>query len=483
MNKDVKGPSFKMLWRATWRGSAVLYVLISVSLAVSIFFMQQAVSREVTLNLHLAQARKLSSQLGSAIITLSKEARSYVQTLDEKHLHRYSDMLNVDNVRDRIIRSIIELDPSSGELEKIEQAKARSDALIRTERRALGIMTEELSISPEEKRAQARKLLLDPAYRTELEYALEPVILFQRMIGKRLRQEMLEARKNTSVALVILIGLAVFIPVLLTIDITKRRRVEEKLVQTHEELVKKEKRLEEILAELRQAHLDLSLAQSRLVQTEKLATIAKLAEIVSREFSKELEVMKHAAYLLKQKMASSYEEDKKNWSVLEERILDMDHIIENMMTYGKTPKPDLQPTHVLRVLLSIIGKIKVPSNIKIDTRIEEDLPEFQADEAQLRQILINIMVNALQAMQEKGGRLVIQAGRFNYFLQIVFEDTGPGMPDEVKQHIFEPLFSTKSRGAGLGLATAKLLVEGHGGTIDIESKVGKGTQVIIQLPM
>ncbi len=115
-------------------------------------------------------------------------------------------------------------------------------------------------------------------------------------------------------------------------------------------------------------------------------------------------------------------------------------------------------------------------------RLDETLPTILADPKQLDQVFENLSLNAVQAMA-KGGQLTIKSEAPSpEWVTVSFIDTGVGMDKETMAKVFEPLFATKAKGIGLGLALTKVLVEGHGGTIDVESKVGKGTRFTIRLP-
>lgn len=110
------------------------------------------------------------------------------------------------------------------------------------------------------------------------------------------------------------------------------------------------------------------------------------------------------------------------------------------------------------------------------------MPQIEADPLQLDHVFINIILNSAQAMKENG-ILLLEAKKVGDFVNISIKDTGCGIKEEDKIRLFEPFFSTKARGTGLGLAAAKIMVEAHKGNISLEGEVGKGTQVKIQLPI
>jgi signal transduction histidine kinase len=129
----------------------------------------------------------------------------------------------------------------------------------------------------------------------------------------------------------------------------------------------------------------------------------------------------------------------------------------------------------------------VPENVEVVSQLDETLPIILADPDQLGQVFENIILNAIQAMPE-GGQLVVKTSEVSEklpkseWVAISFADTGMGISQENLNKLFEPLFTTKAKGVGLGLAVVKSLVDGHGGTIEIQSKVGKGSTFTVRLP-
>jgi len=124
---------------------------------------------------------------------------------------------------------------------------------------------------------------------------------------------------------------------------------------------------------------------------------------------------------------------------------------------------------------------EIPKNVQTNLQVDSGVTVF-ADPQLLKRVLINLVTNAVQAMPQ-GGILTLRAQKqTNGEVQIVVEDTGVGVPDEVKPKLFTPLFTTKSKGQGFGLAVCKRVIEAQGGTISFESQLGKGTKFKIKLP-
>ncbi len=142
---------------------------------------------------------------------------------------------------------------------------------------------------------------------------------------------------------------------------------------------------------------------------------------------------------------------------------------------------------VLEELIDFFGPTANAAAIDLKTYLPADLPRVRLDKELFKQALLNLLLNAEQAMPQ-GGSITIQAGvepplsggQPSVYLSII--DTGQGMAAEMLAKIFQPFFSTKPSGSGLGLPTARRIVEGHGGTIDVQSEPGKGTKITLRLP-
>jgi signal transduction histidine kinase len=134
------------------------------------------------------------------------------------------------------------------------------------------------------------------------------------------------------------------------------------------------------------------------------------------------------------------------------------------------------------VVQEALSRIAVPENVEVVSQLDEALPIILADPDQLVQVFGNIILNAVQAMAE-GGRLVLRSEvESPEWVAVSFTDTGAGISEENLDKLFEPLFTTKAKGVGLGLAVVKSLVEGHRGNIKVQSEVGKGSTFTVRLP-
>jgi signal transduction histidine kinase len=154
-----------------------------------------------------------------------------------------------------------------------------------------------------------------------------------------------------------------------------------------------------------------------------------------------------------------------------------------MLAYARARPPLRKTVDINQIFSEVLSRINVPKNIETVYTPGESLPGIMADKDQLDRAFGNIILNAIQAMPE-GGRLTITIDtRDPGWLTISIADTGVGIPEENLGKVFEPLFSSKARGIGLGMAISKTFVEGHGGSIDVKSEIRKGTTFTIKLPV
>ena len=226
---------------------------------------------------------------------------------------------------------------------------------------------------------------------------------------------------------------------------------------------------------------DYKKAQEQLALSERLAAVGRMASVIAHEFRNQLGVMSNAVYFIKPKLEAKDEKIKRHLEILSEGIIETERVIENILTFSRAKEPALETIDLDGLLSTTIEKANIPKGVEVITEIER-LPSLHADPLQLSGVFTNLILNALEAM-EGNGELIIRVSKANDYISVIFKDTGKGISQEDKKRLFEPFFTTKPRGAGLGLATAKVVIEKHKGSIDIESEYGKGTTVIIKLPI
>jgi signal transduction histidine kinase len=156
-------------------------------------------------------------------------------------------------------------------------------------------------------------------------------------------------------------------------------------------------------------------------------------------------------------------------------------IVADLQDYVKPLAPNLRETDIKMVFDDILLKKAIPENIEVSRTIQAKARKSISDPDLLKRVFANLVNNAVQAMS-KGGKLSVSAIREGNDLIITIEDTGCGIPENVKSRLFTPLFTTKSKGQGFGLAAVKRMTEALGGTVTFESEAGKGTKFIVSLP-
>ena len=157
-------------------------------------------------------------------------------------------------------------------------------------------------------------------------------------------------------------------------------------------------------------------------------------------------------------------------------------IINDLLGFSRIGKPAVSSSRIEKVIDDTLAHVPIPQNVELGQKVDGNLPEVEIDTDQIRQVLVNVITNAVQAMPE-GGKLAIAAGTKDNFLEVAVADTGCGIPEEVISKVFDPLFITRAKGIGLGLAVCKSIIERHGGRIEVESIPGKGTTFTIRLPL
>jgi signal transduction histidine kinase len=163
------------------------------------------------------------------------------------------------------------------------------------------------------------------------------------------------------------------------------------------------------------------------------------------------------------------------------RLVDVSN---DFLRFARVKDLDLQPLDLATVVEELViffGPTAMDNNIDIKSYFPSDLPPVQLDREMFKQALLNLLLNAQQAMPG-GGEITIQAERENGDVVLSVIDTGKGMAPDVAAKVFRPFFSTRTGGSGLGLATTRKIIEAHGGTIDLQSEVGRGTKFTIRLP-
>ena len=223
--------------------------------------------------------------------------------------------------------------------------------------------------------------------------------------------------------------------------------------------------------------------QEKLVRQERLAVLGQLAGGVGHELRNPLGAIKNSAYFLKMALEDPMPEVKETLEILEKEVATSEKIISSLLDYARARPPLKRKVNINDIIRKVLSGSNVPQNIEVKSQIDKFIPTIMADPDQLGLVFGNILLNAIQAMPD-GGRLIIKSETTDPDgAAVSITDTGVGIPKEDIEKIFEPLFTSRAKGIGLGMAITKTFVEGHGGTIEVQSEIGKGSTFTVRLPL
>lgn len=223
--------------------------------------------------------------------------------------------------------------------------------------------------------------------------------------------------------------------------------------------------------------------EAKLNQSERLASMGRMVAAISHEIKNPLGVISSTAELLNQ--GELPQESLKELSgVIMEETRRLNHILSEFLDFARPKTLSLKKFDLKETLdqaLNFLEPELKKYQISVERRISPQSFELEADENQVYRCIFNLLMNGIQAM-EGGGRLTVALSSNGDVISLSIGDTGKGIPKEDLPKIFEPFYSTKRRGSGLGLPIVKNILDAHGGSISVESSEGKGTTVTIRLP-
>jgi len=257
-------------------------------------------------------------------------------------------------------------------------------------------------------------------------------------------------------------------------DISERKQAEEQILKLNRDLEGK------VEARTRQL-ID---AQDELVRKEKLALLGQVAGSVGHELRNPLGVMNNAVYFLQTVLTDADATTREYLEIIKVEIAEADRIVADLLDSVRTKPPHPAAVGVREVIDQTLRQNPVPAAMTVTLEIPAALPPVWVDAMQIQQVFRNLISNGVEAMTE-GGTLTIGAveNSRDGMVSVSVRDSGSGMPPEVQARLFQPLFTTKARGIGLGLVVAKNLTQSNGGTITVESAVGRGTTFTVVLPV
>lgn len=258
---------------------------------------------------------------------------------------------------------------------------------------------------------------------------------------------------------------------------TMADEVEESRDRLEHRVAERTMELETTLAELRDA-------QEELVRKERLALLGELAGGVGHELRNPLGVMTNAVFYLKAVLADRPANVDEYLGILSEQIHISEKIVGDLLDFARIKPPQRQATDLARLAEIQLGRASVPESVRVEREFPAGMPRASVDPDQVAQIVLNLVVNAIQAMDETGGGTLTFRGRAEEgAVTLEVEDTGPGIPDGVLSKVFEPLFTTKAKGIGLGLSVSRSLAEANEGRLAVRTRPGNGTTFSLSFPV
>jgi signal transduction histidine kinase len=225
--------------------------------------------------------------------------------------------------------------------------------------------------------------------------------------------------------------------------------------------------------------------QKQLIRTDRLAAIGQLAAGVAHELNEPLNTILGFAQLA-QKTPDLPLQTKSDLEKIADASLHARNIIRELLIFARQGKPGRTPVNLNQIImneLKLFETMCAKSGVELKRVVDSELPEILADKSQLRQVISNLIVNALQAMPD-GGTLTLQTSFDASSVKFVVEDTGIGMSNEIKENIFLPFYTTKDvdQGTGLGLSVVHGIIASHKGEIFVKSEKDKGTHFTVTFP-
>ena len=221
------------------------------------------------------------------------------------------------------------------------------------------------------------------------------------------------------------------------------------------------------------------------LEREKALLLEKMAPVLAHEIRNPLGSIKGAAQVLRSEAESA--EQRNLLDVITEEVNRLNRVVTQFLDYARPYTPDLKPRSINAVVekaMSVIEANNLSSRVHIQLELHPHLPPVPMDQEQIHQVILNIAINAIEAMPE-GGTLTVRTSRIasdtGDAVGISIRDTGQGIRRETLRQIFTPFFTTKERGVGLGLAVCERIIRSHGGKIRVKSIPGQGTIFFIRL--
>ncbi len=227
-------------------------------------------------------------------------------------------------------------------------------------------------------------------------------------------------------------------------------------------------------------------ADREIMMAEKLSMTGKIARTIAHEVRNPLTNLSLALEQLKDEVGEGVEDADLYFDIIDRNAKRIGALISDLLNSSKPKALILKSgnmNEVLEHVANLVADRMRLQDIKLNMQLKSPLPEYEMDAEQLHTAFLNIIVNAMEAVAEKRGVIFIKTRKFKKHLEVIVEDNGKGIPAEELQEMFEPYFTRKREGTGLGLTTVQNIIRSHDGKIRVESKVGIGTKFIVSFPL
>lgn len=227
--------------------------------------------------------------------------------------------------------------------------------------------------------------------------------------------------------------------------------------------------------------LDIEDKIQELLKTERLSVLGEFSTRINHDMRNPLSIIKNSIITIKERDLT-VEQKIQQCDIIERAIFRITHQIEDVLDFVELQNLVVKPSFISQIITNAWSEIKLPKNkTELHMTYDKDVT-IDCDQEQLKIVFKNILLNAVQAMDYQG-KIDITISEIENYVQIEIEDNGPGIPEEVLPKIFEPLFTTKQTGTGLGLSSCDNIIKNHRGKISVNTEINRGTRFTINLPI
>jgi signal transduction histidine kinase len=263
----------------------------------------------------------------------------------------------------------------------------------------------------------------------------------------------------------------------------------DKAHDSKDEVTSLSRSVKDLIEDIGYTQTELEKSRESLLQSEKMVLVGKLAAGTAHSIRNPLTSVKMRLFSLSRSLELRPTQ-KEDFDVIAEEIRHIDTIVQNFLEFSRPPRLKMQtlsPSNVVNATIQLLKYRLQSYDVRVRVKRERPLPEILADPEQLKEVMVNLVINACEVM-EKGGDITIHeyegvTDSLGRVVIIRLSDNGPGIPKATGDLVFEPFFTTKEEGTGLGLSIAARIIDEHGGRLDLVSGDGRGAEFVITLPI